>query len=177
MANSKRRCKFCGDYFPVAELTKYGLGMSCQAQECLLAARTGKATQKKVAARKAAPPQKNKNPGAPAAIRRVVRERDQNACRFCGRQCLSEHGNGEVHHITYRSQISVQDPWRDHLGNLILLCDEHHGLVHSNKRVWQPILRACIWLHYAEGRRLTIPKTWNELKARGIIEPDEEMPT
>jgi hypothetical protein len=38
--------------------------------------------------------------------------------------------------------------------NLILLCGTHHASVHSNKRLWQPILRAYIWLYYVECRQL-----------------------
>lgn len=70
-------------------------------------------------------------------------ERDQR-CRYCGTR-----RNLHVHHVNYKSQGGNNDPH-----NLIALCVEHHGLVHSDKGLWQPILRAYIWLLYIEGRRL-----------------------
>jgi hypothetical protein len=72
-----------------------------------------------------------------------VLERDRR-CRYCGTA-----RNLHIHHIDYRSQGGNDDPH-----NLIVLCHEHHGLVHSDKAVWQPLLRAYIWLFYFEGRQL-----------------------
>lgn len=54
-----------------------------------------------------------------------------------------------MHHIDYRSQGGSHDAH-----NLIVLCVEHHDLVHSDKSVWQPVCRAYIWLVYFENRRL-----------------------
>lgn len=70
-------------------------------------------------------------------------ERDRR-CRYCG-----TIRNLDVHHIEYRSQGGNDDPH-----NLIVLCSRHHELVHTDKGVWQPILRAYIWLLYIENRRL-----------------------
>jgi hypothetical protein len=70
-------------------------------------------------------------------------ERDQR-CRYCGTR-----RNLHAHHIAYRSQGGTDDPH-----NLITLCNDHHDLVHTNKGLWQPLLRAYIWLLYIEGRRL-----------------------
>lgn len=70
-------------------------------------------------------------------------ERDQR-CRYCGTR-----RNLHVHHIDYKSQGGNND-----LHNLIALCVEHHDLVHTNKGLWQPLLRAYIWLLYIESRRL-----------------------
>jgi 5-methylcytosine-specific restriction endonuclease McrA len=70
-------------------------------------------------------------------------ERDQR-CRYCGTR-----RNLHAHHIAYRSQGGNDDPH-----NLITLCVEHHDLVHTDKGLWQPLLRAYIWLLYIEGRRL-----------------------
>lgn len=78
----------------------------------------------------------------PPATRCRVLERDR-CCRMCGRR-----KGLDVHHITYRSEGV------DHQAhNLIVLCHAHHDLVHSNKRRWQPVLRAYIWLLCVEGRR------------------------
>jgi len=82
----------------------------------------------------------------------VVLERDRR-CRFCG-VIRDLH----VHHINYRSQGGNHDAH-----NLIVLCHKHHRLVHSDKGVWQPILRAYIWLLYMQGQRrflLDIKRTY-----------------
>jgi 5-methylcytosine-specific restriction endonuclease McrA len=51
-------------------------------------------------------------------------------CRLCG------GGDSlQVHHITYRSQGG-----KDTLDNLILLCLYCHQKVHSNKKLYQPML-------------------------------------
>lgn len=53
-------------------------------------------------------------------------------CVFCGTT-----SNLHYHHIYYRSERKdlIDDP-----SNGIMLCEEHHRLVHSNKRKYQPIL-------------------------------------
>ncbi len=53
-------------------------------------------------------------------------------CVFCGATY-----NLHYHHIFYRSERKdlIDEP-----SNGILLCEEHHRLVHSNKRKYQPIL-------------------------------------
>jgi 5-methylcytosine-specific restriction endonuclease McrA len=79
----------------------------------------------------------------PAATYAAVLARDR-CCRLCGIE-----RNLHVHHINYRSQGGNDDPH-----NLIVLCLEHHDLVHSNKHQWQPLLRAYIWLLYVERRRM-----------------------
>lgn len=53
-------------------------------------------------------------------------------CVFCGTT-----SNLHYHHIYYRSERKdlIDEP-----SNGIMLCEEHHRLVHSNKRKYQPIL-------------------------------------
>jgi hypothetical protein len=80
---------------------------------------------------------------AMARGREGILERDHRRCRYCGIR------NPDLHHIEYRSQGGSDDPH-----NQIALCRKHHDLVHSNKRLWQPLLRAYIWLLYMEGRQL-----------------------
>ena len=62
-----------------------------------------------------------------------VYERYKGCCQFplCGKP------NIELHHIYYRSERKdlIDDP-----SNCIMLCNEHHKLVHSNKKKYQPIL-------------------------------------
>lgn len=65
-----------------------------------------------------------------------VLKRDNYRCKICG-NTQSLH----VHHIIYRSENKklINEP-----SNLIVLCAEHHRLVHSNKHMWQPILKEMV---------------------------------
>lgn len=60
-----------------------------------------------------------------------VYKRDNGICRMCGKS------NIELHHIKYRSEAKhlIDEP-----SNCIMLCADHHKLVHSNKKKYQPIL-------------------------------------
>lgn len=117
MTNSKRRCSGCREYFTPEQMLKgTGLQAFCS-QACMLKKqRTKKKTKSNV----------------PGTTRQKVFERFRHMCAYCGRSGRGLH----VHHIKYRSEGV------DHsLDNLILLCQEHHDLVHSNKKFWQPLLR------------------------------------
>lgn len=63
-------------------------------------------------------------------------EKVMNACReqcvLCGRTYPLQ-----LHHIVYRSEDRklIDEP-----SNLVMLCLEHHLLVHTNKKYWKPIL-------------------------------------
>ena len=61
-----------------------------------------------------------------------VMQRDNYKCRLCGTSL-----NLQLHHIIYRSEdkSKIND-----VNNCIMLCVEHHVLVHSNKKYWQPKL-------------------------------------
>ena len=61
-----------------------------------------------------------------------VIKRDNYSCRLCGSTNWIQ-----LHHIYYRSQR--KDLIND-IENCIMLCDDCHRLVHSNKKKWQPIL-------------------------------------
>lgn len=69
-----------------------------------------------------------------------------------------------MHHVLYRSQ---QGP--DHHSNLVTLCTTCHMRAHGNKRHWQPVLLGLIWLHYAEGRYMTVPEAERRLQRAGLI--------
>ena len=60
-----------------------------------------------------------------------VFKRDNGCCRICGKNIV------ELHHVYYRSERKdlIDEP-----SNCILLCNEHHRLVHSNKKKYQPML-------------------------------------
>jgi hypothetical protein len=67
-----------------------------------------------------------------------VFERDEGKCRLADITC---NGALELHHILYRSEAKdlINEPT-----NCIMLCNGHHRLVHSNKHLWQPILKEII---------------------------------
>lgn len=54
-------------------------------------------------------------------------------CALCG------YNQVHLHHIRYGACGR-----KTYMGNVIPLCKEHHDLVHSNKKVWQPKLVAII---------------------------------
>lgn len=65
-------------------------------------------------------------------IRRLVNERDGgNWCLFCGKPGPGLH----LHRVMYGSQGGKYE-----VNNCMELCAEHHALVHSNKKLWQPKL-------------------------------------
>ena len=68
----------------------------------------------------------------------IVVNRDNNTCRLKDATC---NGMLELHHIVYRSEDKklIDEP-----SNCIMLCNAHHRLVHSNKHMWQPILKNMI---------------------------------
>ncbi len=59
-------------------------------------------------------------------------ERDNYSCRLCGSTNWLQ-----LHHVLYRSQ---RRDLINNIDNCIMLCEECHRLVHSNKKKWQPIL-------------------------------------
>lgn len=64
-----------------------------------------------------------------------VFKRDKGRCRLMNCDCK---GRLELHHIVYRSENKnlINEP-----SNCIMLCNNHHRIVHSNKHYWQPILK------------------------------------
>lgn len=67
-----------------------------------------------------------------------VVERDDYKCRLADITC---NGGLELHHIKYRSEAK---DLINESSNCIMLCNAHHRLVHSNKHLWQPILKNII---------------------------------
>lgn len=153
---SKFRCQGCKDYFPIADTYRTaGLGRVCSAacqQTIFERQRDQKATSATSTKTKS---KRTLKDGLPDEMRKLVRERDHNRCTWCGIP-RSLH----VHHINYRSQGGPHEPW-----NLITLCQEHHDLVHSNKRKYQPLCRGYIWQLYVEGYKLRLPRLLMLLEA------------
>lgn len=110
MANSKRRCTYCKDYFPN---TGGDIVFFCSS-DC----RVSYSRRPKFGSHR-----KEVSKGA----RTIVEERDQR-CRICGTS-----DSLHAHHVIYRSQGGSNDP-----ENLLMLCHECHSLVHSDKTYYQP---------------------------------------
>lgn len=158
MANSKKRCKVCRGYFPPEELRKVGLSSVCSSEDCAKGL-----FAKKHPATKALPEQEGN-------VYPDVWIRDGGRCQFCGIRVTHKKGvmnAGHVHHITYRSQLHEDDPFRNHEANLVLLCDPHHQVLHSSKKRWQPVVRAWAWLRYVEGTKFLIPEVEGLLLDQG----------
>lgn len=146
--NSKARCKGCRAYRLQSVMTKVGLSFYCPNCKPTPYKKTHKG--RTVGKRK---PSRKLNPD----LRAEVLQRDGGVCRRCGSNNMVE-----LHHINYRSQGGPDANW-----NLIALCDpchKGHEGVHSDKRYWQPILRAYIWLRYTKGSLLTIPEVERRVK-------------
>ena len=75
-------------------------------------------------------------------IYQKVIERDNYRCQLADITC---EGGLELHHIVYRSEDKtlINEP-----RNCIMLCNSHHRFVHSNKHMWQPILKDIIERRY-----------------------------
>ena len=98
-----------------------------------------------------------KKSAIPKGLRQEIYRRDRMRCRFCG-----SPSGGHVHHIAYRSEGGPHENW-----NLVVLCEEHHGIVHSNKDRYQPLLRGVVWAEYVLGRRLTVRQVEKQFPMEG----------
>lgn len=115
-----------------------------------------------IATRAARKPSKRRRDDIPVSTRELIYERDKRSCRFCGRRTNDLH----IHHINYRSEGVDHQPH-----NLILLCQAHHELMHSDKKKWKPILLALIWMHYVSGRRMGVQQVERMISA--LLETDQ----
>lgn len=139
------RCTACRGYFP-RDTFFYHQQMTRICTELCFNEWTESRRRKASARRK--PRRPTIAPKIPIDVRMAVHERDK-TCRMCGGSSRGLH----CHHVIYRSQGGP-----DTEENLVLLCAEHHELVHSDKRVYQPLLLALLQLEYVEGQHLTVPE-------------------
>jgi 5-methylcytosine-specific restriction endonuclease McrA len=160
MANSRRRCRVCRNYFPVEVLYIQNLSAVCRTCAGEHAEREERELPPELSLRE--PERLKHRVGDPSPSRREeIYKRDGNVCRLCGKQGF---GMG-VHHIRYRSESGcTNDPW-----NLVLLCEEHHKLMHSSKDSWQPVLLAMMWLEYVEGQHLRVLEALRVVLRRGQL--------
>lgn len=154
MSVARIRCTSCRCYVPREEVYYESRVSRICSEECFHSLYE----KRRVKARSKTRP-KPKESRLDADLRRRVRTRDGNVCRWCGRS------GEQIHHIWYRSQGGA-----DHVSNLILLCADHHAMAHSNKKHWQPTLFALLWLGYVEGRWMTVPEVERFLLRERMIE-------
>ena len=174
MANSKFRCAGCDQYRPRGDMLLVGPYHVCS-QYCVklvMDAQRERAVTRKLMAVKAKAKHerrvanrlksKDHGPSLPGRVRKRVKERDGNRCRWCGRTETLE-----VHHVLYRSQGGP-----DFDSNLITLCYRHHVEAHSDKARWQPILLCLLWRHYIDGVYSTVPEVARWLSGQDVLIPD-----
>lgn len=160
MAVSKIRCAACRVYVsPVGAIT-VGISRVCS-EDCLK-----DLSAKRRPVQKTYPSRNARVGRLDAEIRALIRKRDGERCRWCGRNGSS---GLQIHHVHYRSEGGQDVPH-----NLILLCADHHAVAHSNKKYWQPVLLASLWIGYIHERMLTIPEVERYLLRHSLIEPRRE---
>lgn len=113
MANKKKKCKECGDYFNADEMVKVPAGVFCSIDHAIKYSRAAQERQRKRQQEKAAKEQRKKNRERKQALRprswymkeaqkwfnKFIRLRDsQEPCISCGR-----HHEGQYHAGHYRS--------------------------------------------------------------------------
>jgi 5-methylcytosine-specific restriction endonuclease McrA len=158
----KYRCAGCHEYFHQPEHRRFGISRVCS-DRCAELYSNAHCPQRSLAKGSRRAPQAmsadaTQGHPIPTAVRGEVLTRDRSRCRYCG-------GDGHhVHHVCYRSEGIDHQPH-----NLITLCREHHDLVHSNKRVYKPLLLATIWFEYVERRHLTVMQVQRILLRHGYI--------
>lgn len=154
MTTSTYRCAGCREYKPRPEYRRLGLGSVCSAK-CLTAASHKTLKARSDISPNNIPPNVTRLPDIPYETRRTVRDRDRGRCRICG-----VTDGLHLHHIAYRSQGGTHDE-----RNLILLCNLHHSLVHTDKARWQPVLFDYIRAFYRSGVRASVLKLDRERRA------------
>lgn len=89
------------------------------------------------------PDSKGESLAIPDDVRRAVDERDHQCCRVCGKWLGDRRA---LHHVIYGGDARGMGGRRVHnVDEIVTVCwlpgdGDCHALVHSNKRLWQPVL-------------------------------------
>lgn len=159
MANTRAKCTNCKGYYPQPTFYYSNALQRFCTEKCFIEYQIRKTPNKTaVKAKKAA--KRSHPPKIPVDLRIRIKQRDEFACRWCGKP------GQECHHIHYRSEGGANEP-----SNLILLCMSCHAKAHSSKEAYKPLLLATIWMHYVEGKVLTVPSVAKHLERRGLLTP------
>lgn len=134
------RCKFCKTYVDKEDSLKLGVSSFCSEEHLQT---WSLEQQNKTRSRLR---QRALDRDIPHALRQRTLEADGHQCRFCGTPFVLH-----LHHIRYRSEGGGHEP-----SNLITLCWEHHEVVHSDKKLYQPLCRAIVWKREIEGDKTSL---------------------
>lgn len=166
MTNSRFRCPGCKNYFRIADAySSNGVNRYCSAA-CMGGRSIDRQPARNAPAKRPSPkPNARSEPTEATSL--AVWVRDGGRCVRCGTT-----SDLHKHHIRYRSEFGRRKV--DHSAtNLMLLCLRCHDEIHSNKRHWQPVCLAYVWLRYTEG-----PLRLKEAEARvGQVHPLPTLPS
>jgi 5-methylcytosine-specific restriction enzyme A len=73
-----------------------------------------------------------RNTGPTAKVRQQIHARSRMRCERCGRSVI--FGGGEIHHRQPRGMGGSRRPETNDPANLVMLCDDCHRWVESNRR-------------------------------------------
>lgn len=161
----KVKCANCKEYIERSDAISRGISNFCS-MDCIFAkANTRKSSQRASGPSEVSNSKKvnrrtgSKVPNNNAQYRRLVSDElrehvlkgDNYRCRLCG-----GNKNLALHHVIYRSNKKNKQ-WQDQSSNLITLCNEpcHLSVVHKNKKRFQKLCLAIIWIREVEGDRYT----------------------
>lgn len=139
----KIRCGFCKDYFDRDDPNVVRVGPQ---SFCCPEHRIASATKNGNRPKKQSTPKPKKKNEPSSEVKALVRSLDGNRCRFCGKKT-----DLHVHHIVYKSQGGGHE-----VENLITLCMKHHDVVHSNKKLYQPLCKEIVARRMATGDKSTL---------------------
>lgn len=153
------KCKSCGKKLDKDKVVHVGLSSYCSF-ECSW---NKKPAKKKPKSKKVASDKGYVEPISEAVRNHVIRK-DNYRCRLC-----KGKNNLAVHHVYYKSEAK-KEPWLNQPQNLITLCNEpcHLGIVHGNKKKFQPLCLGIIWLREVENDRYTTIYKLEERLKNGI---------
>jgi 5-methylcytosine-specific restriction endonuclease McrA len=141
---SKVKCRGCKTYVDKDSAIRIGLSSYCD-QSCVYSAQNKKpkTKPKKVSTQHREPLSQE--------LRDAVLTKDCFRCRLCGKS-----NSLAVHHIIYKSEKRNKQ-WQDQTSNLITLCNDpcHLKVVHGDKKRFQPLCLALVWLRETKGDRYT----------------------
>ncbi len=159
MANTHAKCSMCKGYYPQPTFFYSNSLQRFCTEKCWVEYRQRKTPSRtQVKAKKAA--RRNAAPKIPVEIRIRIKQRDKFCCRWCGKP------GQEVHHVAYRSEGGSNED-----SNLLYLCMTCHARAHSSKEAYKPLLLATLWMHYVEGKPMTVPAVARHLEKRGLLTP------
>jgi hypothetical protein len=159
MSTRKVRCSYCKKYVLRDDAVRVGILAFCS-DEHRQNYRFEQQRKQQV---------KNRKHQINPDLRQSVINADGGCCRFCGTT-----SNLHVHHVKYRSEGG-----KDESNNLITLCVDHHGTVHSDKKRYQKLCLSIIEIRENYGFiRISIPAfELSERKGLDPIGPEQNVQT